>query len=192
VSSPDKTQHIRQNPPLDAQVKCWEDQHFRDRWSTLLSVDEIVQTVVDKLTALKILDKVYTIHTVLTVLTIHTVLAILTILTIIPRTHHHTPYSPSYTVLNITHRTQTFIFYSSDHGYKQGQWRVGTSKQHPYETDIHVPFLARGPGIEAGSKHAPVAGNVDITPTILALAGVAVPPFMDGKSLLPFLLPGLR
>ena len=49
---------------------------------------------------------------------------------------------------------KTFIFYSSDHGYKQGQWRVGTSKQHPYETDIRVPFLARGPGIQAGSKPA--------------------------------------
>ncbi len=35
-----------------------------------------------------------------------------------------------------------YIFYTGDHGYKLGQWRVGTSKQHPFETDIHVPFLA--------------------------------------------------
>ena len=26
ISSPDKTQHIRQNPPLDERVKCWENQ----------------------------------------------------------------------------------------------------------------------------------------------------------------------
>jgi hypothetical protein len=31
LSSPSKTQHIRQNPPFTAAVKCWEDQHFRDR-----------------------------------------------------------------------------------------------------------------------------------------------------------------
>lgn len=28
---------------------------------------------------------------------------------------------------------ETFVFYSIDHGCKQGQWRIGTSKQHPYE-----------------------------------------------------------
>ena len=32
VSSPDKAQHVRQNPPFDDRVKCWEDQHFRDRY----------------------------------------------------------------------------------------------------------------------------------------------------------------
>jgi N-acetylglucosamine-6-sulfatase len=142
VSSPDKTQHIRQNPPLDDKVQCWENQHFRDRWSTLLSVDEIVGALITRLADLKIADK-------------------------------------------------TFLFYSSDHGYKQGQWRVGTSKQHPYETDIHVPLLARGPGIAAGVKMPQVSGNVDISPTILSLAGVTPPAFMDGKSLLPFLLPNL-
>lgn len=42
ISSPDKTQHIRQNPPLTAQAECWENQHFSDRWRTLLSVDDIV------------------------------------------------------------------------------------------------------------------------------------------------------
>ena len=41
----------------------------------------------------------------------------------------------------------TYIFFSSDHGYKLGEWRVGCSKQHPYESDVHIPFLARGPGI---------------------------------------------
>jgi hypothetical protein len=70
---------------------------------------------------------------------------------------------------------KTFIFYSSDHGYKQGQWRVGTSKQHPYETDIRVPFLARGPGITPGSKPLQVTANIDLTPTMLELAG------MNGK-----------
>ena len=37
VSSPNKTQHIRQNPPLSALAHCWQNQHFKDRWQTLLS-----------------------------------------------------------------------------------------------------------------------------------------------------------
>jgi len=83
---------------------------------------------------------------------------------------------------------KTFIFYSSDHGYKQGQWRIGTSKQHPYETDIRVPLLARGPGIKAGSIFEQLTANVDVTPTILDLAGVKPPKFMDGRSMLPWLV----
>ena len=42
---------------------------------------------------------------------------------------------------------RTFVLYTSDHGYKQGQWRIGTSKQHPYETDVRVPFIIRAPGV---------------------------------------------
>ena len=51
LSSPDKAQHVRQNPAFTELAHCWENQHFRDRWRTLLSVDEIVGAVVDKLTA---------------------------------------------------------------------------------------------------------------------------------------------
>ena len=115
LSCPDKTQHIRQNPPLSDVAHCWQNQHFRDRWASLLSVDDILDAVVARLEAQGVLDK-------------------------------------------------TFIFYSSDHGYKQGQWRVGTSKQHPYETDIRVPFLVRGPGVQANSTHDDIVGNVDLTP----------------------------
>ena len=82
---------------------------------------------------------------------------------------------------------------ASDHGYKQGQWRIGTSKQHPYETDIRVPFIARGPGIAAGTKPLQVTGNIDLTPTMLELAAGAayVPEFMDGHSMTSFLVKDL-
>ena len=59
LSCPDKTQHIRQNPPLSAQVKCWQNQHFRDRWASLLSVDDIVGAIVNKLEAQGVLDKTF-------------------------------------------------------------------------------------------------------------------------------------
>jgi arylsulfatase A-like enzyme len=82
----------------------------------------------------------------------------------------------------------------TDHGYKQGQWRVGTSKEHPYDTDIRVPLLARGPGIKPGSVFNYPSGNVDLTPTLLTIAGGAayVPEFMDGKSMTAFLTPTLE
>ena len=37
LSDAGKAQHVRQNPPLTALAKCWEDQHFRDRWGCALA-----------------------------------------------------------------------------------------------------------------------------------------------------------
>ena len=71
---------------------------------------------------------------------------------------------------------------------------MGTSKQHPYETDIHVPLLFWGPGIPANVVLPHMTGNVDIMPTLLDLAGGPgiIPPTVDGKSLLPLLFPSQR
>ena len=62
----------------------------------------------------------------------------------------------------------------------------GTSKQHPYETDIRVPFIIRGPGIQPGTNvTSALAGNVDLMPTMLDLAGITDPveDSIDGKSM---------
>jgi len=62
VSSPDKTQHIRQNPPLTAAVNCWENQMFKDRWRTLLSVDDLIGAVIARLEQAGVMDKTYFIY----------------------------------------------------------------------------------------------------------------------------------
>lgn len=54
-------------------------------------------------------------------------------------------------------------------------------KRQPYETDIRVPLLIRGPGIEPSKISAPVS-SVDLFATILDIASVQVP--SDGTSLL--------
>jgi hypothetical protein len=75
----------------------------------------------------------------------------------------------------------------SDHGYKLGEWRIGCSKQHPYESDVHVPFFARGPGIKPGTRITELAANIDITPTFINIAGHFPSPDHDGRSMLPLL-----
>ena len=59
--------------------------------------------------------------------------------------------------------------------------------QHPFESDVHIPFMARGPGIKPGTRMSQIASNIDIGPTFLDIAGVPPNPEHDGKSLLPFL-----
>ena len=61
-------------------------------------------------------------------------------------------------------------------------------KMWPYETDVRIPFYIAGPGIEAGQTPSVMGINVDIAPTLLALAGLPKPNTMDGHSLLPLIM----
>eukprot|EP00316_Scyphosphaera_apsteinii_P023593 CAMPEP_0119331290 /NCGR_PEP_ID=MMETSP1333-20130426/80277_1 /TAXON_ID=418940 /ORGANISM="Scyphosphaera apsteinii, Strain RCC1455" /LENGTH=595 /DNA_ID=CAMNT_0007340855 /DNA_START=21 /DNA_END=1808 /DNA_ORIENTATION=- len=81
----------------------------------------------------------------------------------------------------------TYMLLTSDHGYKLGEWRLGCSKEHPYETDVHIPFFMRGPGIVPGTRIAALTSNIDIAPTLIEIAGLPANPEHDGNSLLPLL-----
>ena len=77
----------------------------------------------------------------------------------------------------------TFWIYASDHGYNLGTFRLPVEKFHMLESDIHVPFLVRGPGVPAGAASSLVVTQIDIGATILDLAGL--PPAAtptDGRS----------
>jgi arylsulfatase A-like enzyme len=82
--------------------------------------------------------------------------------------------------------SHTYVFLASDNGLLLGEHAVG-GKSFPYEPSITVPLLVRGPGIEAGSIEERVAANIDLAPTLLELAGVEIPPSVDGESLVPLL-----
>jgi len=82
----------------------------------------------------------------------------------------------------------TYIFFTSDNGFHLGNHRVYPGgKWLPYEEDIGVPLMVRGPGVPAGAVRQQLVINNDLAPTIANLAGVNTPSFVDGKSFAPLL-----
>jgi arylsulfatase A-like enzyme len=77
----------------------------------------------------------------------------------------------------------TYIFFSSDNGFHQGQHRLWKGKNTAYEEDVRVPLIVRGPGVPLGQQIHQPAGNVDLAPTWSQLAGVKSADFVDGRSL---------
>jgi arylsulfatase A-like enzyme len=79
----------------------------------------------------------------------------------------------------------TVLVVTSDHG--EGFWEHQRllHGHAPYEEQIRVPLLIRFPAwmrIEPGRRAAPV-GLIDLMPTLLELAGIAVPAECRGRSL---------
>lgn len=53
---------------------------------------------------------------------------------------------------------------------------------------MRIPLIVRHPGtVEAGSRSDALVNNTDLGPTLLALAGVDTPEYMQGRSLAPLL-----
>lgn len=81
----------------------------------------------------------------------------------------------------------TVILLNSDHGFFLGEWRF-YDKRFMHEPSIRVPLAIRYPKlIKPGTVLTEMALNLDIAPTILDLAGLPIPRWMQGRSLVPLL-----
>jgi arylsulfatase A-like enzyme len=81
----------------------------------------------------------------------------------------------------------TVVIYTSDNGFLCGSHGYA-SKVLPWEEASRVPLIVfdpRNANSGKGLRCNALTGNVDFAPTILALAGLTIPPSMDGRSLMP-------
>ncbi|MDE0822263.1 MAG: sulfatase-like hydrolase/transferase, partial [Opitutales bacterium] len=75
----------------------------------------------------------------------------------------------------------TFVMLVSDHGWHLGEkkhWCKGAI----WEQTTHIPFIVRGPGIKTGSSCTQPTSLIDVYPSLVDLAGLQVPDWLDGKS----------
>jgi N-acetylglucosamine-6-sulfatase len=81
----------------------------------------------------------------------------------------------------------TYLIFTSDNGYQMGLHGIRARKFMPYTEAHEVPFVVRGPSVPAGASLDELVANIDIAPTVLDLAGVEEPGWMDGRSFEPIL-----
>ncbi len=82
----------------------------------------------------------------------------------------------------------TVVIFMSDHGEMLGDHGLYFKGPHFYEAAIRVPLVLRWPEHFAGRRRVDgLVELVDLAPTLCELAGIAVPPAMQGRSLVPLL-----
>jgi arylsulfatase A-like enzyme len=81
------------------------------------------------------------------------------------------------------------LFVTSDCGTVLGEHGVvGVLRPRLHEELLHLPLLMHVPGSEAaGRRVAALTQSLDLLPTLLDLFGVAIPPEVHGRSLVPLM-----
>ncbi len=80
-------------------------------------------------------------------------------------------------------RPEAQLIITADHGEAFNDHGESLHGTNLYEEQIRVPLVLHGPGREPAVRADPVQ-LIDVAPTLLELAGVALPPTLDGQSLL--------
>jgi N-acetylglucosamine-6-sulfatase len=127
----------RWNRAISARREAAITKRWRERWESLLAVDDGVEDIIEELRRTGELDN-------------------------------------------------TYVIFTSDHGFMQGEHRIPEGKMVPYDPSTQVPFLIRGPGIPRGRKTKALSGDVDLAPTIMNATPAQAGHPLDGRSVLPF------
>lgn len=84
------------------------------------------------------------------------------------------------------HRDNTLVVFTTDHGIAAHR-----AKTTLYDRGTEITLLLQMPGtIGVAETHSHLIQNIDILPTLLEAAGVAIPPRVQGKSFWPLLTGG--
>jgi len=81
----------------------------------------------------------------------------------------------------------TIVMFTSDNGWLLGEHAIPFAKVVLYEEAVKVPLLVRGPGFPAGHTVRQPVANIDMVPTIAAVAGATPGLTVDGVDFRPLI-----
>jgi arylsulfatase A-like enzyme len=89
----------------------------------------------------------------------------------------------------IGQKDNTVVIYTTDHGDTMGAHKIWNKDYTMYDEIYRVPFIVRWPGIaQSGSRcDTYIHHFLDLTPTLLEIAGIACPHDVHGRTLVPLL-----
>ncbi len=83
------------------------------------------------------------------------------------------------------HDPDALVIYTSDHGTPLGTHGLWSKGPAMYEETCNIPFIVKWGDRSPASRITDVpVSHIDLVPTILDAAGLEVPPFLEGKSIL--------
>ena len=80
----------------------------------------------------------------------------------------------------------TIILFTSDHGC-HFKTRNAEYKRSPHDASVRVPTMLHGGPFTGGGRLNQMVSLIDLPPTLLDAAGIAIPEAMQGRSILPLL-----
>jgi arylsulfatase A-like enzyme len=80
----------------------------------------------------------------------------------------------------------TILAFISDHS-NHFKTRNSEYKRSPHDASTHIPLIIEGPGFNRSLQIPELVSQVDLAPSLLEAAGLAVPDSMQGRSFLPLL-----
>lgn len=91
------------------------------------------------------------------------------------------------TLLRFLHQSamasNTLVVLTADHGEAFGEHGGVLHGDSQYQEQLAIPLIMRGPGVPADCRERDPAHLVDVAPTVLGLAGVAIPQSVEGRDL---------
>lgn len=80
---------------------------------------------------------------------------------------------------------ETIIIFTTDHGNGLGD-HGHSQKWNMYQSTVRIPAIVFGAGIPAGKHVEDNVSLIDFAPTVLEMAGVDLPDWMEAESLCPY------
>lgn len=89
------------------------------------------------------------------------------------------------------HADDTIVVFTADHGESIDEHHAFFNHGlFPYEEQLHVPMIVRGPGVARGVRRPDEVSLVSLMPTLLELVGVPIPDRVEGIPFTSALAPG--